>query len=82
MEQALEYCFNFVRHTAQTWINLKDDFDARLRFQKLIFEENLDFSGTEFGTPKLTPIYSIYQEYLRDPSSLVTLRGIEPRLTA
>ncbi len=82
MEEALEYCFGFVRNTAKTWLDLEKEPEKRLRFQKLIFEENIEFSGEKFGTTKLTPIYSVYQEYLRDPSTMVTLRGIEPRLTA
>ena len=79
MDEALDYCFSFIRKTAETWRKLEKKPEKRLRFQNLIFAENLPFSGEKFGTTKLTPIYSIYQEYLRDPSTLVTLRGIEPR---
>ena len=79
MDEALDYCFSFIRKTAETWRKLEKKPEKRLRFQNLIFEENLPFSGEKFGTTKLTPIYRIYQEYLQDPSTLVTLRGIEPR---
>lgn len=78
MDEALEYCFNFVRNTAQTWLNLAKKPDKRIRFQKMIFEDNLIFDGEKFGTAKLTPIYSLYQQYLVDPSTLVTLPGVEP----
>lgn len=77
MDESLEYCFSFIRVTSKTWLNLKDKPEKRLQFQKLIFEDNLYFSGDKFGTPKLTPIYSLYQQYLVDPSSLVTLQRIE-----
>ncbi len=80
MDEALEYCFNFIRNTAHTWINLESEPEKRLRFQNLIFEEKIEFSGEEFGITKLTPIYSMYQQYLSDPSTMVTSRGIEPRL--
>lgn len=82
MDEALEYCFNFIRNTADTWLKLESEPEKRLRFQKLIFEENVEFSGEKFGTTKLTPIHKLYQEYLVDSSSLVTLRGIEPRFKA
>lgn len=72
MDEALEYCFSVVRNTAETWLKLEKKPEKRVWFQNLIFDENLTFSGEKFGTIKLTPIYSIYQEYLNDPSQLVT----------
>ena len=80
MDEVLEYVFGFVRETSKSWLDMNKDPEKRLRFQNFIFEENIEFSGESFGTTKLSPIYSIYQQYLEDPSNLVTLRGIEPRL--
>lgn len=77
MDEALEFCFNEVRNSAKTWLKYADKPEKRLRFQNLIFQENLPFSGTKFGTAKLTPIYSIYQQYLLNPSTLVTLQRVE-----
>lgn len=77
MEEALEYCFNEIRDTSKTWLKYAKEPEKRIWFQNFIFEENLPFSGEKFGTAKLTPIYNIYQEYLRDPSSLVTPQRIE-----
>jgi site-specific DNA recombinase len=79
MDEALDYCFGFIRQTSKTWLDLEKKPEQRLRFQNLIFEENVEFSKDTFGTQKLTPIYSTYQQYLADPTSMVTLRGIEPR---
>lgn len=78
MDEALDYCFSFIGNSSETWLKLKDKPEKRLRFQNLIFEENLPFSGEKFGITKLTPIYSMYQQYLIDPSQLVTLPGFEP----
>lgn len=78
MDEALEYCFNFVRNTAETWKCLADRPESQLRFQNLIFEKNLEFLNEKFGNGELTPIYKIYQSYLTDKSQLVTLQGIEP----
>lgn len=82
MDEALEYCFNFIRNTAKTWLDLEKEPEKRLRFQKIIFEENVEFSGEKFGTTKLSPIYSLYQQYLVNPTTMVTLPGIEPGLPA
>lgn len=72
MDDVLEYVFSFVRETSKTWLKLQEDPEKRLRFQNFIFEDNLEFSEEGFGNAKLSPIYSIYQQYLADPSNLVT----------
>ncbi len=79
MDEALEYCFSFIRNTAQTWLNYEKKPEKRLRFQKLIFEGNIPYSEKKFGTAQLSCIYDLYQSYRADPSMLVTSRGIEPR---
>lgn len=79
MEKALQYCFDKIRNTDQTWIQYENDHEKRLRFQNYIFTENLEFTGEKFGTTKLSPIFSIYQHYLDDSSSLVIPRVIETR---
>lgn len=75
MEEALNYCFRFVRSTANTWLRLKAKHDIRLRFQKMIFENNITFDGKKFGTATLTPIYKLNQEYAGKTSDLVPLIG-------
>jgi len=75
MEEALDYCFRFVRSTAATWLRLKAKYDIRLRFQKMIFEKNIRFDGKKFGTATLTPVYKLNQEYHDKKSDLVPLIG-------
>lgn len=72
MNEVLEDCFNKIRRSDLTWLEYEKDHEKRLRFQKFIFDGNLGFTGEKFGTAKLSPIYSMYQQYLDDPSSLVT----------
>ena len=72
MDEALTYCLKFVENTSGSWISYKKDLPKRLRFQKFIFEDIVPFSGEKFGTAKLTPIYSIYQQYLLNPTILWT----------
>ena len=76
MDEALTYSFNFVRESAKTWTRLRYDF--KLRFQKNVFPEKLQFSGEKFGTAKLASIYKLNQEYNGKKSNLVAPRGIEP----
>ena len=80
MEEALDYCFSFVRTTAKTW--LEADYQSKLRFQKLVCREKIKFDGVKFGTARLSQVYAINQEYSGKKSKLVALRGIEPRLPA
>jgi hypothetical protein len=62
---------SFVENTAGSWLSYEKDLPKRLRFQKFIFEDIVPFSGEKFGTAKLTPIYSIYQQFLLNPSNVV-----------
>ena len=80
MEEVLEYAFGFVRNTAQTWLRLADNQPARLRFQRLVIEGDLQFDGQKFGTADLSPIYAIKVASGGETSNLVPPRGIEPRL--
>ena len=79
-EACLDYCMEHITNTPQTWQQLAKQPDKRLRFQKSIFEGDLEYAkNTGFGTAKLSPIYSVYQQYVVDSSSLVPPLGIEPR---
>jgi hypothetical protein len=78
MEQALDYCFKFVRETASTWLRLEADYGLRLRFQKRVLAGNVGFDGEKFGTPELSLIYQTKKNPSLDSSSLVARRGIEP----
>ncbi len=81
MEDALNYCFEFVRDSAQTWRELEAYPALRARFQKLVFPENIVFDGSRFGTSKTSLIYKLNEANGSDSSKLVTPRGIEPRFT-
>lgn len=78
MEEALDYCFDFVRTTAKSW--QEADYQSKLRLQKLICKEDIEFDGVKFGTAKLSQVYALNQEYQNEKSNLVALRRIELRL--
>lgn len=79
MEEALEYCFQFVRQSARQWLELKDLPAHRARFQNQIFPEKVTYNGKKFGTKKMSMVYNMNQQSGADKSKLVTLRGFEPR---
>jgi site-specific DNA recombinase len=81
MEEALDYSFRFIRDTAKTWLSLSDRPDMRSRFQNQVFPEKVHFDGKQFGTNKISLVYGLDQKRRSKKTHLVTLRGIEPRLT-
>lgn len=76
MEEALDYCFNFIRNSAKTWERL--EYEQKLRFQNQIFEEKPKFDGEKFGTPKLSTVYAISKQYRGKKSQLAAPTGFEP----
>jgi site-specific DNA recombinase len=73
VEAALAFAFDMMRNAAQRWPHMK--YEEQQRFQKIIFEGNLPFDGSKFGTAQLSPIYTLYRECGSDLSTLVTPRG-------
>ena len=73
MEEALDYCFNFIRDSAKTWKEFEVNHSIRVRFQKRIFTGALEFNGKTFGTPKLSCVYELNEHFLNDETSLVRL---------
>ncbi len=76
MEESLDYCFNFVRETAKTWLRLTHP--NNVRFQNMIFDEKPFFDGEKFGTTKLSNIYAINKESGGKKSQMVRPVGFEP----
>lgn len=82
MEEALNYCFQFVRGTSKVWLRMRDGNTGHLlRFQKQVFPERISFDGEKFGTPDLALAYRLNQRYGAKKSSLVPPEGIEPPST-
>lgn len=82
MEEALNYCFQFVRQSGKTWRTLEEYPELRARFQNRIFPEKVGFDGEKFGTKKMSLVYGLNQTSTDQKSQLVTLPGVEPGLTA
>lgn len=78
MDEALDYCFRFVRDSAKTWQELETLPTHRARFQKQVFPEKIDFDGKKFGTNKLSLVYSLNKQNGADESQLAASTGFEP----
>lgn len=76
IEETLNYCFNFISNTTKTWLH--SDYQTKLQFQKLIFDEKIEYDGQKFGNAGLSSIYKLNQDYGDKKSNLVTPQGIEP----
>jgi site-specific DNA recombinase len=70
---ALDFTFKMIRNAPDHWPRLT--YEKRQRFQKLIFNGNITFDGTKFGTAQLSPIYALYRDCGPDVSTLVTPDG-------
>lgn len=76
MDEALTYCFDFLRDGAKTWKEFEEEQESRLRFQKRVFPENLTFDGEKLGTTKTSLIYELNQPENADSTNLVhRIRG-------
>lgn len=73
MEEALDYCFSFIRTTSQIW--LEGDYECKQRLQNLVSKEKIEFDGQKFGTTKLSSLYQLNQDYSGNKSNLVALVG-------
>ncbi len=79
MEEALDYCFRFVKQTSENWVRFRDgNYQHLIRFQNQIFPSKIDFDGKKFGTNELSLVYKINQESGQDLSHVVDPSGIEP----
>ena len=79
MEEALDYCFRLIRHSADTWVKLSEQPILQSRFQNQVFPEKVFYDGKKFGTNKISLVYDLNQKRRSKKSHLVTVRGIDPR---
>ncbi len=76
MEKALNYCFHFIRNASKVWMDLADDYEARINLQHLIFAKPVMFDGNSFGTPELSLVFAQKDSSGVEKSLLVAPRGI------
>lgn len=81
MEEALQFCFDAIRHSASTWQGLQRVPELRERFQSQVLPGKVTFDGKKFETTKRSLVCELEKESGDKTSRLVTLPGIEPGLT-
>lgn len=80
MDKAMEYCLQFVKDAAQSWLNA--DYETKLQLQGSTFPKGIEFDGKNCRTAKTSLIYELKETPLTEESLLVAPRGVEPLLTA
>lgn len=78
MDEALQFCFNAIRHSALTWKGLRRAPELRDRFQNQVLPGKVTFDGKKFGTTKKSLICELENQSGDEASQLVTLSGFEP----
>lgn len=84
-EKVMSFAFNALKNPLASWeelVNVKD----KLRFQRILYPEGLEYDGNSFGTAKVSLLVSLFEaastkreKRVEEISSKVTLRRIELR---
>lgn len=77
VEQAIEFTFSLIKSLPQKW-EAFDPADLKV-LRNILFPENLTYCYPGFQTPELSFIYKLNRIQSDEKTSLVALRGIEPR---
>lgn len=80
IKDVVDFGLNVMRDIRTTWETLP--LLHKQRFQSFLFPEGVNFSAGEFGTPRTALILEIKTTFHDGRLSLVTPRGVEPRLQA
>ena len=70
---------NIMEHPAE-WLLNQGDASKREVLFGLVFEEIPTYEEILNGTAKLSIVFRLSSDFIKDENQLVTLRGIEPRL--
>jgi len=74
----IRYAKHLMEHPVEMLINIEDMHVQQALFS-LVFENTPTYQEILNGTPKLTPIFRLSEEFVGQKSLNVTPRGIEPR---
>lgn len=72
----LAYAYDFIRTVENTWYDAP--FEHKLRLQKLIFPDGVEYAYGKFSNPRISPLFSLIGTLGAENVSLVTAKGIEP----
>ncbi len=74
----VRYAKHLMEHPVEMLIN-NDDLGTQQALFGLVFEETPTYQEILNGTPKMSPIFRLSDEYMGQKSLDVILRGVEPR---
>ncbi len=75
----IAWCRNIMEHPEDILEDIRSEQEL-LGMYSLFFTEFPTYSEIVSGTPKLSLVFKLSEEFKMDESAFVTLRGIEPRL--
>lgn len=74
----LAYAYDFIRTVENTWYDAP--FEHKLRLQKLIFPDGVEYADGKFSNPRISPLFKLIEVFGTENVSLVTPAGIEPAI--
>lgn len=77
IDETVTYVFNFITTIPEYW--RQASYQQRVKLQGLIFPEKPVYTYSEFETQQIALNFEANKQYKGNKSSLVALRGIEPR---
>jgi hypothetical protein len=76
IDALLTYAYNFIRTLENTWYDAPIQYKVKL--QRLIFSEGLEYKDGEFSNPKTSPLFKLIETLGAEKLNLVTAKGFEP----
>ena len=74
IDALLAYAYDFIRTVENTWLDAP--FEHKLRLQKLIFPEGVEYADGKFSNPRISPLFSLIGTLGAENVSLVTPPGV------
>lgn len=74
----LSYAYSFIRTLENTWLDAQ--IEHKIRLQKLVFPDGVEYKDGKFSNPKLSPLFELIGTLGAKNVNLVTPPGIEPGL--
>ena len=76
IDALLAYAYDFIRTVENTWLDAP--FEHKLRLQKLIFPDGVEYADGKFSNPRISPLFSLIGTLGAEKLNLVTPTGLEP----
>lgn len=76
IEGFVDKCLHVISEPATSWSRY--DLSSKVIFQFQIYPKGVTFDGDTFGTPEISPIFEVFQQFDKPKSRVVVPPGFEP----